>query len=196
MGNQAAAGAAAANGGNLDSFAEYNKNATNLGYKLAGENAIENMRRGYADSSTKFFDTWGSKLNENAKNLGDYEYTNKALESNEKLAKITAESNERIAEITAKGDLDVAKLNASIQQYLGELDFQIRSGQINMEGYIAGLNYAAQIAGFDKDKFIAELESDAAKAGMELEKYIAEGTWETDKYIAYLPYKYSTGRLG
>ena len=71
-GAQAEAGAAAENGGNLDSFARYNKDATNLGYAIAGQDAVQKMREGYARDYSGMLNTAGNLLNENAVDFYDY----------------------------------------------------------------------------------------------------------------------------
>lgn len=113
---------AAANGGNFDSFADYNRNNTNLAYMLAGQNAVQNMRRGYVEDATSFLDAWGNQLTDSASNIADYEYKDKALASNEKVAmaqdatdRMQIASDERIAQMSADAQKAVAQIEADAE---------------------------------------------------------------------------------
>lgn len=138
-GAQELAKGAAANGGNYDSFANYNRHNTNLAYMLAGQNAVQNMRRGYAEDATKFLDTWGNQLTGSASNIADYEYKDKALASDEKVAMAQDATNreqiasdERIAQIEA---------DAANKGYSAETINTIISGVTDL--ILNGKSYAA-----------------------------------------------------
>lgn len=113
---------AAANGGNFDSFADYNRHNTNLAYMLAGQNAVQNMRRGYAEDATSFLDAWGNQLTDSASNIADYEYKDKALASDEKVDmaqdatdRMQIASDERIAQMSADAKKAVAQIEADAE---------------------------------------------------------------------------------
>lgn len=194
-GNQAAANAASANGGNFDSFADYNKNLTDMSYRIAGENAVQRMREGYANDYTNFLNVWGNQLIGNAKNFGDYEYNNKQLESNERIAKeqndkdiyaidkgyaaevygyntnkeiagMNNTSAETIENIRAQAQKDVAKMNADSANH--EVDMNAAT-----QKYVAGLNYLLGTGQITSDQYIAELNYGATIYGFDTDKYIA-----------------------
>lgn len=191
-GMQALANGAAANGGNFDSFAEYNKNNTNLAYQIAGQNAVQKMREGYADSSTKLFDTWGNQINTSAANLMDYDYNDKALESGERVAMEELASNERIEtmkdatnryEIDAEGkialsqhnvDIAVAQIEADAQKYGWDTEEKIARIQQLSEKYGWDADTAIALAGYASDEKIAQVNADAAKHVAETEAASAE----------------------
>lgn len=141
---------AAANGGNFDSFADYNRHNTNLAYMLAGQNAVQNMRRGYAEDATKFLDTWGNQLTGSASNIADYEYKDKALASDEKVAMAQDATNreqiasdERIAQMSADTQKAVAQIEADATNkgYSAETINTIISGVTDL--ILNGKSYAA-----------------------------------------------------
>lgn len=141
---------AAANGGNFDSFANYNRHNTNLAYMLAGQNAVQNMRRGYAEDATKFLDTWGNQLTGSASNIADYEYKDKALASDEKVAMAQDATNreqiasdERIAQMSADTQKAVAQIeaDAASKGYSAETINTIISGVTDL--ILNGKSYAA-----------------------------------------------------
>jgi hypothetical protein len=141
---------AAANGGNFDSFADYNRHNTNLAYMLAGQNAVQNMRRGYAEDATKFLDTWGNQLTGSASNIADYEYKDKALASDEKVAMAQDATNreqiasdERIAQMSADTQKAVAQIeaDAASKGYSAETINTIISGVTDL--ILNGKSYAA-----------------------------------------------------
>ena len=68
---------------------------------LAGQNAVQNMRRAYAEDATKFLDTWGNQLTGSASNIADYEYKDKALASDERIAQMSADTQKAVAQIEA-----------------------------------------------------------------------------------------------
>lgn len=123
---------AAANGGNYDSFADYNRHNTNLAYMLAGQNAVQNMRRGYAEDATKFLDTWGNQLTGSASNIADYEYKDKALASDERIAQMSADAKKAVAQIEA---------DAKSKGYSAETINTIISGVTDL--ILNGKSYAA-----------------------------------------------------
>lgn len=123
---------AAANGGNFDSFANYNRHNTNLAYMLAGQNAVQNMRRGYAEDATKFLDTWGNQLTGSASNIADYEYKDKALASDERIAQMSADTQKAVAQIEA---------DAASKGYSAETINTIISGVTDL--ILNGKSYAA-----------------------------------------------------
>ena len=141
---------AAANGGNFDSFANHNRHNTNLAYMLAGQNAVQNMRRGYAEDATKFLDTWGNQLTGSASNIADYEYKDKALASDEKVAMAQDATNreqiasdERIAQMSADTQKAVAQIeaDAASKGYSAETINTIISGVTDL--ILNGKSYAA-----------------------------------------------------
>lgn len=141
---------AAANGGNFDSFADYNRHNTNLAYMLAGQNAVQNMRRGYAEDATKFLDTWGNQLTGSASNIADYEYKDKALASDEKVAMAQDATNreqiasdERIAQMSADTQKAVAQIEADAESkgYSEETINTIISGVTDL--ILNGKDYSA-----------------------------------------------------
>lgn len=149
-GAQELAKGAAANGGNYDSFANYNRHNTNLAYMLAGQNAVQNMRRGYAEDATKFLDTWGNQLTGSASNIADYEYKDKALASDEKVAMAQDATNreqiasdERIAQMSADTQKAVAQIEADAESkgYSEETINTIISGVTDL--ILNGKSYAA-----------------------------------------------------
>ena len=81
----AAQGVAADNGGNLDSFANFNRDATDMAYRVAGDNAVQRMREGYAQGQTQFFNAWGGAVNTNNANFGNYDATVRGVESTERI---------------------------------------------------------------------------------------------------------------
>lgn len=100
-GSQAAASSAASNGGNFDSFAQYNKDNTQLAYNVAAENAIEAKRSGYADNYfLKGIAATGQALNESAGNLLNYDYNMQNLATQEKINSDMLASQERIKGVT------------------------------------------------------------------------------------------------
>lgn len=140
MGSQAAAKAASDNGGNFDSFSEYNKNATNLAYQLAGENVIQNMRSGYAsDYFTKGLIPMSDVLNQNSADYYDYVNIQNDISSKEKQAQ-WANDTQRYAydteaasnkyEIDKQYELDMAKLEAE----KAASDAQMRMNGYNPDG--------------------------------------------------------------
>ena len=131
-GAQELAKGAAANGGNYDSFANYNRHNTNLAYMLAGQNAVQNMRRGYAEDATKFLDTWGNQLTGSASNIADYEYKDKALASDERIAQMSADTQKAVAQIEA---------DAASKGYSAETINTIISGVTDL--ILNGKSYAA-----------------------------------------------------
>lgn len=131
-GAQELAKGAAANGGNYDSFANFNRHNTNLAYMLAGQNAVQNMRRGYAEDATKFLDTWGNQLTGSASNIADYEYKDKALASDERIAQMSADTQKAVAQIEA---------DAASKGYSAETINTIISGVTDL--ILNGKSYAA-----------------------------------------------------
>lgn len=132
-GAQAEAGAAAENGGNLDSYARFNKDATNLGYAIAGQDAIQKMRGGYAKGSTDFFNSWSGALNDSARDFSEYEYNNNELAANERVA--TSEHDVRRYEADQDLKGTEAQANADIYGY---------DKAAEAEKYVAGLQYPKQ----------------------------------------------------
>lgn len=191
-GMQALANGAAANGGNFDSFAEYNKNNTNLAYQIAGQNAVQKMREGYADSSTKLFDTWGNQINTSAANLMDYDYNDKALESGERVAMEELASNERIEsrkdatnryEIDVNGkialsqhnvDIVVAQIDADARKYGWDTEEKIARIQQLAKQYEWDAETAIALSGYASEEKIAQVNADAAKHVAETEAASAE----------------------
>ena len=108
---QAAANAASGNGGNFDSFSEYNKNATDLSYRIAGDNAIQAMREGYANGQTKLFDVWGNTVNTSNTAFGDYDIGKRSIESAERIADME--------DLTARYGYNVS---ADTQKYLADIE--------------------------------------------------------------------------
>lgn len=176
-GNQAAANAASANGGNLDSFADYNKNLTDMSYRIAGENAVQRMREGYANSATDFLNVWGNQLMGNAKNFGDYEYNNKALESNERIAK-------------AQNDKDIYAIDKGYGAEVYGYDTQrvIAKAQNETDITLAGMSNETQIA-------VANIQAEAEKHGWNSQERIAATEAATSKYIAELDAKLRAGEI-
>lgn len=170
-GNQAAAETAALNGGNLDSFAEYNKGVTDLGYRLAGENAIENMRRGYSDSWTSFLDTWGNKLIDNASNYGDDIVAMYGYDAANEDSRIAADAEKhgwdaqvKMTDSTNAANVEIAKLNS-----------EVANGQISLDQYKAGLEYIAEMYNIDVDKYLTDIQYGGAVPGSIVPKVALPG---------------------
>lgn len=83
---QAAAGTAADNGGNYDSFSNYNRDLTDMQYRIAGDNAVQAMREGYAKGQTQFFDVWGNAVNTSNANFADYDEAVQQIGASERMA--------------------------------------------------------------------------------------------------------------
>jgi hypothetical protein len=186
--NQAAANAAAANGGNFDSFADYNKNLTDMSYRIAGENAVQKMREGYANDYTNFLNVWGNQLMGNAKNFGDYEYDNRQLESNERIAK-------------AQNDKDIYAIDKGYDAEVYGYDTQkdISKAQNETDITITGMNNEAQLAitGISKDTeiAIANIQAETEKHGYDSAERIAAIQDATSRYIADLDAKLRQGEI-
>lgn len=186
--NQAAANAAAANGGNFDSFADYNKNLTDMSYRIAGENAIQRMREGYANDYTNFLNVWGNQLMGNAKNFGDYEYDNRQLESNERIAK-------------AQNDKDIYAIDKGYGAEVYGYDTQkdIAKAQNETDITITGMNNETQLAitGISKDTelAIAKIQSETEKYGYDSAERVAAIEDATSRYIADLDAKLRQGEI-
>lgn len=186
--NQAAANAAAANGGNFDSFADYNKNLTDMSYRIAGENAIQRMREGYANDYTNFLNVWGNQLMGNAKNFGDYEYDNRQLESNERIAK-------------AQNDKDIYAIDKGYGAEVYGYDTQkdIAKAQNETDITITGMNNEAQLAITDMSTgtqlAIAKIQSETEKHGYDSAERIAAIEDATSRYIADLDAKLRQGEI-
>lgn len=148
-GEQAAAGSAADNGGNFDSFSEHNKNATNLSYQIAGENAIQRMREGYAKGMTDFLGTWGNQLITNANNFGDYDYKQDALTTEERMN--TANNATQVYGYNT--NYDIAQLEADAQKY-----------GYDVENVIAEINAEIAREGYISQEKIAEIQAKAKKS--------------------------------
>lgn len=138
-GNQAAANAASENGGNFDSFSDYNKKATDLSYKIAGENAIQRMREGYGNWGNDFIKALGGELNTNAANFSDYDYKKDALAAEERMNDKTLESNLEGIKHTNLTNYDIAQLEADAQKYGYDVKKVIAdiNAEISREGYIS-----------------------------------------------------------
>ena len=151
-GEQSAVNSASDNGGNFDSFSEYNKNATNLAYQVAGENAVQRMREGYGNWGNEFLKTLGGELNTNAANFGDYEYKRDALEAEERMN-------------TANNATQVYGYNADLEGVK----------HTNLTNYdIAQLEADAQKYGYDIEKVIAEINAEIAREGYISQEKIAQ----------------------
>ncbi len=132
MANQAAAGAAATNGGNLDSFAEYNKNATDMAYRLAGEDAIENKRKGFATNYFNGYDSVASAMNTNALDFYDYVTDQNQIYSDEKKTMYGYDTERYIADQEAKGIAEQNELNRyTIDK---DYDLEMRKLGLNPDG--------------------------------------------------------------
>lgn len=151
-GNQAAANAASENSGNFDSFSDYNKKATDLSYKIAGENAIQRMREGYGNWGNDFIKTLGGELNTNAANFSDYDYKKDALAAEERMNDKTLESNLEGIKHTNLTNYDIAQLEADAQKY-----------GYDVEKVIADINAEIAREGYISQEKIAEIQAKAKK---------------------------------
>lgn len=150
MGNRAAAGAAAENGGNLDSFAEFNKNATDLGYRLAGENAIQNKRSGFAtDYFTKGYDSVANALNTNAVDYYDYVLGQNQIYSDEKKAQWEKEAN---------------MYGYDVDKYIADREAEATMAEIEASKGAAWNEYVADMAqkGFNPDGTLKNVATSAS----------------------------------
>ncbi len=159
-GEQAAAGSAADNGGNFDSFSEHNKNATNLAYQLAGENAIQRMREGYAKGMTDFLGTWGNQLITNANNFGDYDYKQDALATEERMN--TANNATQVYGYNA--DLEGVKHTNLTNYDIAQLEADAQKYGYDVEQVIAEINAELTMNGYISQEKIAEIQAKAKKS--------------------------------
>lgn len=148
-GEQSAVNSASDNGGNFDSFSEYNKNATNLAYQVAGENAVQRMREGYGNWGNEFLKTLGGELNTNAANFGDYEYKRDALEAEERMN--TANNATQVYGYNT--NYDIAQLEADAKKY-----------GYDVEQVIAEINSEVAMNGYISQEKIAEIQANAKKS--------------------------------
>ena len=152
VGTQAAQGTAAENGGNLDSFSQYNRAVTDLSYRNAAQRAIQAERDGYAQGWATMYTPWASSLNQGATAYGDYVNTANKLIADYDIALKQIESGERQANVAAElqkygYDQQAAAQMAQLEadQAKAELEAAIQREQIKSNEAIAYKGYDAQI---------------------------------------------------
>lgn len=151
-GTQAAQGTAAENGGNLDSFAQYNRAVTDLSYRNAAQRAIQAERDGYAQGWATMYTPWASSLNQGATAYGDYVNNANKLITDYDIALKQIESGERQANVAAEiqkygYDVQTAAQMAQFEadQAKAELEAAIQREQIKSNEAIADKEYDAKI---------------------------------------------------
>lgn len=204
--NQAAANAAAQNGGNYDSFADYNKNSTDLSYRIAGENAVQKMRESYGNWGNEFINTIGNQLRGAATDFSNYDFKKKELASNEKVAldtndttrhgydtqlegtKYVADSDERIAK-----DTNETTKYGYDKGLAGTIHTNDTNKAMNTENNRTNLTMAEIQA--ETEKEIAEINAAVESNRITSEEAQAKMTDSTNRYIADLNYKYQMGQI-
>ena len=204
--NQAAANAAAQNGGNYDSFADYNKNSTDLSYRIAGENAVQKMRESYGNWGNEFINTIGNQLRGAATDFSNYDFKKKELASNEKVAldtnattkygydtelegtKYATDSNERVAK-----DTNETTRYGYDKGLAGTMHTNETNKAMNIENNRTNLSLA---------EIQAESEKEVANINAAVENNRISSEWaqallidSKDRYIADLNYKLQNNQI-
>lgn len=204
--NQAAANAAAQNGGNYDSFADYNNRVTDLSYRIAGENAVQKMRESYGNWGNEFINTIGNQLRGAATDFSNYDFANKELASNEKVAldtnattrhgydtqlegtKYVADSDERVAK-----DTNETTRYGYDKGLAGTIHTNDANKAMNSENNRTNLSLAEIQA--ESEKEVAKINADVENNRISSEYAQALLTDSKDKYIANLNYQLQNNQI-
>lgn len=194
--NAAEASGAAANGGNLDSYAAANAARQQLAFKNAAQNAalsayntdITNMLKTLSDMGVyvgDLYDSWGNEL--------DSQRTGAV---NTLLGQLGAETDRYVSDNNLAADkyasdaqLQAAQTQAATDKYLAELQAKTESDKLASQEKIAQLEYELQKLDTEKkyatEERKAEIEKEAtiikAEIDAETSKYMADKDY--DKYI-------------
>lgn len=204
--NDASASGAAANSGNLDSYAAANARRQELAYKNAAHSAalnaynadIGNMLKTLSDLGVNVNDlyaTWAGELDSqrgNAVNayLGQLGAETDRYVSDNALAgdKYKADAGITQSQIEANTQQSIADKQSATDRYLGDLSYKGQQSAVEAEKEIARLQA-------EQSRILAEMESADTQKKIELEKELAQVELEmsriaadADRYAADLKY--------
>ena len=168
--NDASASGAAANGGNLDSYAAANAKRQELAYKNAAESAALNAYNSEVASLLKTLGDLGVNVNDLYKTWASELDSQRSGAVNAYLGQLGAETDRYVSDNTLAGDKYIADTN----KYLGDLDLAGTKYQTEAQKYLGDLQ--AQI---DKYKADAEIQINADKNAANKELAQLEITYNT-----------------
>lgn len=168
--NDASASGAAANSGNLDSYAAANAQRQQLAYKNAAESAALNAYNSEVASLLQTLSDLGVNVNDLYKTWASELDSQRSGAVNAYLGQLGAETDKYVSDNALAGD----KYTADANKYLGDLDLAGTKYQTEAQKYLGDLQ--AQI---DKYKADAEIQINADKNAANKELAQLEITYNT-----------------